>query len=302
MPTDSSLPFQSNKSEQTSYYDLLQVSQKADPEIIEAAYRRLALKFHPDHNADPQATGQMQALNEAYNVLKDATRRAEYDRELKRAFFTDDLTDDDYEYPARRRSIRAGWAERLSGLAVVGGLALVLFLWLAGRDSNATDKTDPTAVQSPRPTVALPPGTLLADDFESVGSANWRLDQPWHLTTRYAHSGKNSLWFGDEGRGHYGPNVSAAATLVRPLALGEGQPILNFWLSGQSDRDEMPTGEGPSVRGSGPARPGFSDDLYRQRIVFELARNFARSQPVEGSGDLVPLPVQQWRTQQRRGF
>ena len=61
------------------YYATLQVDPGADPEVIEAAYRRLARKWHPDKNADPQAGDRMQELNEAYEVLRDPARRRGYD-------------------------------------------------------------------------------------------------------------------------------------------------------------------------------------------------------------------------------
>jgi DnaJ-like protein len=59
---------------------VLQVDPSADPEVIEAAYKRLAFKYHPDHNTgDPQAGEQMKRINEAYRVLGKSDLRAEYD-------------------------------------------------------------------------------------------------------------------------------------------------------------------------------------------------------------------------------
>ncbi len=63
----------------SDYYKTLQVDPAADPEVIEAAYRRLARKFHPDTNPAPDATERMAALNEAYAVLGDTQQRAAYD-------------------------------------------------------------------------------------------------------------------------------------------------------------------------------------------------------------------------------
>ena len=62
------------------YYEILQVSPNAEPEVIAAAYRRLARKYHPDAYAAADATDRMKELNEAYEVLGDPPRRAEYDR------------------------------------------------------------------------------------------------------------------------------------------------------------------------------------------------------------------------------
>ena len=64
----------------SDYYEVLQVSPNADGEVIQAAYRRLAMKWHPDRNpGDPFAVSQMKLLNEAFGVLSDSTKRREYD-------------------------------------------------------------------------------------------------------------------------------------------------------------------------------------------------------------------------------
>lgn len=69
----------------TDYYEVLQVSPNADSEVIQAAYRRLAMKWHPDRNpGDPFAASQMKLLNEAYEVLSDPTLRREYDSSRSR--------------------------------------------------------------------------------------------------------------------------------------------------------------------------------------------------------------------------
>ncbi len=64
----------------SDYYEVLQVSPNADEEVIQAAYRRLAMKWHPDRNpGDPFAVSQMKLLNEAFGVLSNSTKRREYD-------------------------------------------------------------------------------------------------------------------------------------------------------------------------------------------------------------------------------
>ena len=57
-------------------YEVLQVRPSADSDVIRAAYRVLARKYHPDHGGDPT---QMVALNDAWDVLGDPVRRAAYD-------------------------------------------------------------------------------------------------------------------------------------------------------------------------------------------------------------------------------
>ena len=61
------------------YYDILQVSSTAEKEIIEAAYRKLAQKYHPDINRSPEAEEKMKRINAAYEVLSDPANRAAYD-------------------------------------------------------------------------------------------------------------------------------------------------------------------------------------------------------------------------------
>ncbi len=58
------------------YYEVLQVHPRAESEVIRAAYRVLARKYHPDHGGDPR---RMIALNDAWDVLGDPSRRAAYD-------------------------------------------------------------------------------------------------------------------------------------------------------------------------------------------------------------------------------
>lgn len=76
------------------YYALLDVSPDATRAEIQRAYRRLARLYHPDLNANERDI-HIKRLNEAYAVLRDPLKRAEYDRRL--------------EESRRRAALEAAW-------------------------------------------------------------------------------------------------------------------------------------------------------------------------------------------------
>jgi DnaJ-class molecular chaperone len=66
---------------QKDYYKVLGVSEKAPAEEIKKAYRKLAVKYHPDKNpGNKEAESKFKELSVAYYVLSDAKRRGEYDQ------------------------------------------------------------------------------------------------------------------------------------------------------------------------------------------------------------------------------
>lgn len=66
-------------SNKRDYYDVLQVSKNASEKEIKTAYRKLAMKYHPDKLKDGTSDNKMKELNEAYEVLSDSTKRKQYD-------------------------------------------------------------------------------------------------------------------------------------------------------------------------------------------------------------------------------
>ena len=69
------------------YYETLGVSRDADGATLKSAYRKLAMKWHPDRNpGDAEAEAKFKACNEAYECLKDPQKRAAYDRFGHEAF------------------------------------------------------------------------------------------------------------------------------------------------------------------------------------------------------------------------
>lgn len=68
------------------YYQILGVSKNASEAEIKAAYRKLALQWHPDRNKSPEATTKFKEINEAYEVLSNPQKRQAYDQFGSEAF------------------------------------------------------------------------------------------------------------------------------------------------------------------------------------------------------------------------
>ena len=67
--------------EKRDYYEVLGVGRDAAGQVIKSAYRKLALKYHPDRNPDnSEAEEKFKEASEAYSVLSDAEKRNRYDR------------------------------------------------------------------------------------------------------------------------------------------------------------------------------------------------------------------------------
>lgn len=69
------------------YYEVLGITKSASDDEIKKAYRKLAMKYHPDHNqGDKDAETKFKEINEAYAVLSDAEKKAKYDQYGHAAF------------------------------------------------------------------------------------------------------------------------------------------------------------------------------------------------------------------------
>jgi molecular chaperone DnaJ len=66
--------------QKADYYDTLDVPRNATQDDIKRAFRRLAMQYHPDRNSEDGAEARFKEINEAYEILSDPERRANYDR------------------------------------------------------------------------------------------------------------------------------------------------------------------------------------------------------------------------------
>ena len=71
------------------YYEILQVNKNASPEVIDKVYKMLVKKYHPDLSPDEKkdyAEEKIKLINEAYDILSDKEKRADYDKNLENNF------------------------------------------------------------------------------------------------------------------------------------------------------------------------------------------------------------------------
>lgn len=128
------------------YYALLRVSRTASDAEIKQSYRRLAILLHPDKNPHPDAPVAFQEINEAYEVLGDAIKRALYDQMLSHDSDDTQVTYRQHRDPAyqRRRNPNHKPAPRkpsegyvlmmklmpYTNWVSVAGLVVSFFVWL----------------------------------------------------------------------------------------------------------------------------------------------------------------------------
>ncbi|MFJ8944499.1 DnaJ C-terminal domain-containing protein [Streptomyces sp. NPDC102395] len=97
------------------FYEVLGVPRDADKDEIQRAYRKLARRYHPDVNKDPEAEERFKEINDAFSVLSEPDQRARYDR------FGEDF-----------RKVPEDWEERVGAGAGPGGG----FRWSTGDGSR----------------------------------------------------------------------------------------------------------------------------------------------------------------------
>lgn len=129
---------------QLDYYSALELDPSADLTAVNAAFRRLAWRYHPDRNPSPGATLQFQDINEAHQVLSDPERRAEYDAKWhphsrdRRQPVQHAARTHSHRSPHRRRRFRKVLLTLFAFVFVTSAWALIYAALSSGRIS-ATD-------------------------------------------------------------------------------------------------------------------------------------------------------------------
>ncbi|MEA2998539.1 MAG: hypothetical protein QOK17_372 [Sphingomonadales bacterium] len=114
-----------------SHYDTLNVSPDAELVVIEAAYRALMKKYHPDQGAAAGGEASAADINQSYAVLRDAGRRAEYDR--TEYIRQKDLRIAHYQaLEVPRQSKLFGWGGWVVALLLSGMIAMIASKGIVG--------------------------------------------------------------------------------------------------------------------------------------------------------------------------
>jgi hypothetical protein len=90
------------------HYDILQIKPGASADEIQHAYRKLAMRYHPDRNPAPDAAAKMADINEAYEILQDPFQRGNADPPIPKIIPADDLIFSILS-AARAVILRNGW-------------------------------------------------------------------------------------------------------------------------------------------------------------------------------------------------
>jgi curved DNA-binding protein CbpA len=171
-------------------YKILQVDSEAEDEVIQAAYRRLAQKYHPDVASGPDAAVRMAGINAAWEVLRDPARRAAHDlarrvaaRDAERAAAAARSAQADGRQPSRP----PGWSSDTSGGTTSAGHRAgvpprrpetVSSDWTSGRSSHGGGY-DPSQMGSPDGLGAAgpPPGDPSGAVLNFGRFAGWSLGE-----------------------------------------------------------------------------------------------------------------------------
>ena len=161
------------------YYEILQVSPKAGPEVIDAAYRRLARRYHPDVNPSEAADERMRELNQALEILLDPRKRADYDRRRQRFLAERAMAEKPtvFAFPPRQESDTTRLRDRPAiWLAIGGGAVIALATLVTIAILSWSDGDGPSTEESGgavTPPTATGTGEPPAQDSATFSDGKW---------------------------------------------------------------------------------------------------------------------------------
>jgi len=170
-------------SEPIDPYKTLQVDPEAEDEVIQAAYRRLARKYHPDLAASPEAAARMSAINAAWELIGDPEARRAF--EAKRASAAARATDAAATDPGRPASARrppspsaaAGQPASSSGPAASRPPDVVSPDWTPGRSSQGSGYEESMRKSEGHGAAGPPPGRPSGTVLNFGRYAGWSLGE-----------------------------------------------------------------------------------------------------------------------------
>jgi curved DNA-binding protein CbpA len=135
---------------QRSLYEVLNVSPAAEPVVIEAAYRALMKKYHPDQGSGALGDATAAEINRAFAILRDAQRRADYDRgqwvreqEIMLAQYAPAAP-----LPPHRRATVFGWSGWVVAV-ILGGIIFMMAERASGLAAARADAERAAALSEP---------------------------------------------------------------------------------------------------------------------------------------------------------
>ena len=169
-----------------THYDNLKVARDAPVEIIHAAFRTLAAKYHPDVNPGNHKTAEIfRIINRSYEALCDPTKRAEHDRwiaEQESPVFTPPVFQTEEKRPVNK------WI--VGGCVGTAVVAVILLAFRAGREPGVQPKRT-SETQQPQPS-ALTPALGSVPSFEEFKANEARSQPQPTVSARKKTQGHNS--------------------------------------------------------------------------------------------------------------
>ena len=118
------------------YYEVLEINKDATEREIKTAYRKLAMKYHPDRNKEPDAEEKFKEVSEAYEILSDPEKRAKYDKYGHQAF-------DQAQFGTAAEDIFADFFKSFQGGFGGGDIFEEIFGGFGGQTSNRRNRATP---------------------------------------------------------------------------------------------------------------------------------------------------------------